>query len=591
VTGWTWEFPFNTVDDTPSDMSDAGPYNTNDRTSIMVIFDSCTDADSLNALQFKVTYNISVGGKMTPVVNETPLATVHHSWTEEPIDCRDQGDQDYELLFLTVSKPMATNSTPTVYLMNGATVIGSTVADDGIAPMLDLSISGSPYAGGQVKITVTSSEPLWEASMAVSKDGRWDWNPDLPNANLFPALVEEADEYGGYCTWFRDLNDEAYTDLGLMRVNGSTATRTFTMEAQTPQESFIVEVYAHDYTWCDLGCLWDDGQYWWHHEKWSSASQFITGTDVIELHLVEGWNLISFPRTPVNPTINGTFGDGIVNKVYTYKAGKWSGAIYNINSGLWTTPAGLTALTTLEGGVGYWVYCSKAGTYQETASELLEYMAYDYYEELNPLPSPTVSPDDLDVYVAWTALQVYLQPAAVGPVIPPSYNLSAGWNLVGVPVQGSLDQYQLRWESRWGYADQYVIHAPVTLANDFLTGLDWNVLYWYLPQYTVWQDIPMPFDRTYTFSSGYQAATPSTVGRMNWQAAWLATMGAGISIYPQELPDEMMILGFVGPESLPTASVVIPGYGYWVWLDKAGTLLPGPASFSGCSLFIELPEP
>ena len=522
VTGWTWEFPHATVGGPYND--DPTPYNTNTRDSIMVVFDDNCFNDYLNT-SFRVTYTYSANGRLSTMVNETPKAAVIHYWNENDYENCGSSD-DYALVFLTLSKPMATNATPTVRLMNGTTQVQSLTADDGIAPIIELSYTGSPYAGGDITVTATATEPLEDAYIVTSSDD----SNYLPTSNFFPAEVQEPDEYGGYCYDGNNFDWFGYTDMSEMDTYGSVASYTFNMEAQNPNDTFFVEVYAHDNTWCDDG--WDDSACkWWRHEKWSSSSQTIEGYETIVLHLVEGWNLISFPRTPADPTLRGVFGDNIVNKVYTFKSDRWYGAKYDSASGTWMTPAGVGPLTTIniEPGVGYWVYCSNAGVDQDF---------YEYY--LSELASYYGMGCDTNVEVSWTDLIVELQPAAVGPVTPPSYALTQGWNLVGVPVQGSLDAYQLKWGGQ-----SEIHHAPVTLVSDFLTSVKdkWKALYWYLPTFTVWSDCgpgpsPTPgyYGNSVTFPSGYQIATPDTTQSPAWKLAyWMSAFG-GMSYIPQEVP-------------------------------------------------------
>jgi hypothetical protein len=530
VTGWTWEFTYATVQGGGKD-DDPTPYNTNTRDSIMVVFDGyCFDDadldDYINASAFRVTYDISLNGRLQTVVNETPKAVVIHDWYETDYEYGDT-DDDYTLVFLTVAKPMATSAEPIVRLMDGRTQFQAITADDGIAPIIDLSITGSPYQGGEITVTATATEPLEDAFIVTTDEGC----RQLPTINFFPAEVQEPDEYGGYCYYDNEFDEFGYTEMRYMYPDENVADYTFKMEAQDPQETFFVEVYAHDDTWCDG--YYSDGAYkWWRHEKWSSASQVIQSQDTIVLKLVEGWNLISFPRTPVDPTLRGVFGDNIVNKVYTYSAGRWYGSIYDADTGNWKTPTGLNALTTIGAGVGYWVYCSNAGVDQDFFSYYLEEIA-SYYSTC----------DELDAEVAWTDLIVEVQPAAVGPVTPPSYALSAGWNLVGVPVQGSLDAYQIKWND--GYSE--IHHAPVTMVSDFMAsvGDKWKALYWYLPTYTLWCD---DYDESYTFPSGYQIATPGTPQSDAWKMAyWMSAFGSlGISDFPQDVPDWVIAQNTLG---------------------------------------------
>jgi hypothetical protein len=528
VTGWEWIYPYATIGGDYLD--EPQPYNTNDRTSIMVVFedDEYFSPADINASNFRVTYQYSSNGRITNAINETPTAAVVHYWNDD-CDFACSG-WDGMLVFLTVSKPMVTDCEPTVYLLDGRTVVDTAYGDDGIAPIITLSYTGDPYQGGLITVTATATEDLLDAELVAQWNGYSVDGPPfgLPTTNFFPPEVEEPDMYGGYCESFDSFG---YTDDETVTWStdpeDNIATWTVYMEAQDPQETFFIEVYAHDYTWCDYG----DGE-WWEHEKWSSASQTIQSKDTIVLHLVEGWNLISFPRTPATPTLRGTFGDNVVSKVYTYSSGRWSGAIYDPASGNWVTPAGFGALTSLQAGVGYWVYCSNAGVDQSSFSAYLEDIA-SYYSTCN----------ELDAEVAWTDLRVEVQPAAVGPVTPPSYALSAGWNLVGVPVQGSLDAYQLRWDE--GYSE--IHHAPVTMVSDFMAsvGDKWKALYWYLPTYTLWCD---NYDESYTFPSGYQIATPGTPQSAAWKMAyWMSAFGSlGISDFPQDVPD------WIVPEGMPT---------------------------------------
>lgn len=596
VTGWTWEFPYNTLED---DFFDGlqHPYDTNTRTSIMVVFDedcSCWGHFSdLTVANFKVTYPISSSGKIRTVANEVPASLVVHQYTAQDYLCghKNHGNEEYNIAFLTLSQPMTTNATPTVYLLDandaGQMVVVQTVtADDGIAPIIDLSISGSPYQGGDITVTATATEPIDMAQIVTDTDH----SSSLPNVNLFPAIIEHQthalqENYGGYCTHGRGLSGDD-THLKYMwpvgecsnraqtneegsnftYVNDCPPTNVFSrtfrnMEAVDPQESFLVEVYAHDYSWCD-SCCQDDTDYWWRHENWGSSSQFIQGQDTIVLHLVEGWNLISFPRTPTTSTLRGTFGDNIVNKVYTYRAGKWYGAIYSSADGTWKTPSGFSSLTSVAAGVGYWVYCSNAGVEQRDAEENVEELAdlITGEEHCNT------------ANIMWSDLLVEVQP--VNPLaVPPSYSLTSGWNLVGVPIQGSLDELQMTTKCHWFDSTQ---HIPVTPVTDFLNSVEghWKVIYWYLPTFTVSHDSRRS-DTSYTFPSGYQSVTSDTTMYPSWNLAFWMTALGGFSALPGAEEDEIWpgdyFSAYLGGDISP---MVLPGFGYWVWMDEAGTLVP-----------------
>jgi len=505
TTGWTWIYPYATPGGDYND--DPQPYNSNDRTSIMVVFDDeeYITPGEINLSDFRVTYQYSSNGLTLTAFNETPSAATLHSW--------DDDGWEGSLVFLTVANPMTTNCTPTVRLMDGNTEVQSGEAADGIAPIVTLSYEGDPYAGGDITVTATATEPISVADIVLGANP-WDESRSLPTIDKFPPQVEQPDMYGGYCTGEFGLDPDYYTRLMWMdeTEDPTVVTYTFNMEAADPQDTFFIEVYAHDYTECD--------EAWWLHEKWSSASETIPNQDTIVLHLVEGWNLISFPRTPANPTLRGTFGDNVISKIYTFKDNAWNGSIYDAASGEWLTPQGLGTIDSLEGGIGYWVYCSNAGVDQEDFADYLEAVASAYTDC-----------QGIDAKVSWTDLTVEVEPVPVAATLP-SYPLSAGWNLVGVPIVGSLDQYQLRWGSSEAH------HVPITMVSDFLFSVkdNWEALYWYVPKFTI-----RCYGEPYTFSSTYKLATPENSADWAEMAYWIAAFGStSISAFPQQVPDWMV---------------------------------------------------
>ena len=514
VTGWTWIFPYATVGGEMND--DPQPYNTNDRTSIMVVFEDGENIvpGEINASDFRVTYNYSSNGLPMTSFNETPSAAVVHQWEDDGIY---YGSWDGTIVFLTVAHPMMTDDKPIVRLMDGVTEVQNYEADDGIAPIITLSISGDPSQGGDITVNATSTEDLHDAYIVAAGDsGR-----ELPLTAYFPAEVQEPNYYGGY----DNCDDNAFEAFGytddetflqdMNWISDNEATWTFNMDPQDPQDTFFVEVYAHDETWA--GC--DNGGEWWLHEKWSSASETISNEDTIVLHLVEGWNLISFPRTPANPTLRGTFGDNVISKIYTFKDNAWNGSIYDPASGEWLTPQGLGTIDSLEGGIGYWVYCSNAGIDQSAFSDYVEAVASAY----------SVC-DEFSAEISWTDLTVELVPPPDGPEILPTVPLSAGWNLVGVPIVGSLDQY------RWGGSEAH--NVPITRVDNFLSSVkdNWEALYWYIPKFTI-----RCYGDPYTFPSTYKLATPENSADWAEMAYWIAAFGStSISAFPQQVPDWMV---------------------------------------------------
>ena len=111
--------------------------------------------------------------------------------------------------------------------------------------------------------------------------------------------------------------------------------------------------------------------------------------------LFAGWNLISLPVIPLSSAMGyvlaGLIVGGNFTIVWSYQAGKWLSA--TCCSGGKVKP-GSPPLTTMQDGFGYWIYVTTPST-------------------LNVLG-----------YVI-----------ALPPSIPPSYSLSAGWNLVGFKPQ------------------------------------------------------------------------------------------------------------------------------------------------------------
>jgi DNA-binding beta-propeller fold protein YncE len=109
-------------------------------------------------------------------------------------------------------------------------------------------------------------------------------------------------------------------------------------------------------------------------------------TTLASIPLVEGWNLISLPIVPVSTAIAKVLNDLIVGNnftiVWSYQSGKWSSASFSNGkvSG---------SLTTMQDGFGYWIYMT-----QPSNLKVLGYVV------------PPVSS-------------------------PPTYSLSAGWNLIG----------------------------------------------------------------------------------------------------------------------------------------------------------------
>ena len=564
ITGWTWEWGY-------MPWHDEGPSNTNTRTSIMVVFSEKLQPASVQASDFSVetTYIDRYGRQYTRMV--TPDSAVYHSWQDD--------GYEYGLVFLELPNPMATDAAPLVTLVDevldpagNSAELDELYAQDGIAPWISLSYSGSPYQGGTIAVTATATEPLTEAYLYWADISYFP--PTRPDYLWEGAEPEDWLDLGWVEMELQEDQDEELT----------IAYYEWEMEAIDPQTTLFVEVAAHDGTmywsdmdspggddpgwWVDPSPCENEHPKWWKHEKWTQESLFLEGKDTIVIHLWEGWNLISVPRTPVDPSLRGVFGDIGVTKVYTYRTGRygsWSGAIYDQDSGNWETPRGLGRLTEIEPGKGYWVYCSPSGekpSYIYDIEGMAEFAMYLLYEEV-----------DITIQVSWTDLHVEVEPAGTAGSVPPSYPLRGGWNLIGVPVQGSLDLMEID-------MDRTVMPVPRMFVSDYLSSLDgnWQVLYWYLPPVTVVIEYDDGYQERWTWPGGYLGTTPGDCEEVTWKVGfWL---GAYTMPFYEIGYFGIGDVGAFGALTLgvdvvqDTWPVVMPGYGYWVYIDETDTFVP-----------------
>ena len=139
----------------------------------------------------------------------------------------------------------------------------------------------------------------------------------------------------------------------------------------------------------------------------------------LDVKLSPGWNLISVPRKLENTSIEAVF-EGItsITKIYTYQNGNWAGSAYD---GAWNELISGHPIEDIEDGIGYWVYATEP-----------------------------------------TTVTISLEPLGYVEVIPPDYDLSMGWTMIGYTT------LQL----------EPVMPVPVYLTN--LDGV-WQSLYRYTP--------------------------------------------------------------------------------------------------------------
>ena len=116
-----------------------------------------------------------------------------------------------------------------------------------------------------------------------------------------------------------------------------------------------------------------------------------------ELDLLPGWNLISVPGTPADPSLDAVLPPaGRVSPVLSYQDGDWVTAFANAD-GEWGGN-----LSTIEAGPGYWVFA----TTFETLTTLI------------PETDPTFVPQAMRVGYGWNLLGVtdlFQNPAGVAP--------------------------------------------------------------------------------------------------------------------------------------------------------------------------------
>ncbi len=136
------------------------------------------------------------------------------------------------------------------------------------------------------------------------------------------------------------------------------------------------------------------GTYEWNATTTGSNSTSLKGYFALGLmesiNLLGGWILVSLPIVPANTQLSKVLAGQIVSKdftvVWSYENGRWLSAM--LSNGKLSGP-----LTTMQDGLGYWVYMAHSDTLYVTGSVI-----------------PPAAP-------------------------PPAYPLSAGWNLIGFKPQ------------------------------------------------------------------------------------------------------------------------------------------------------------
>jgi hypothetical protein len=126
----------------------------------------------------------------------------------------------------------------------------------------------------------------------------------------------------------------------------------------------------------------------------SGTFTFTAGPYVQQIPLVQGWNLISLPLVPGSTAIANVLASQIAGgnftSIFAYQGGSWKSALLS------STHVVSGTLTTIQDGVGYWIFMTRAD----------------------------------NLFVVGSII-----PAAA---TPPSYALPVGWNLIGFKPQPTI---------------------------------------------------------------------------------------------------------------------------------------------------------
>ena len=154
-----------------------------------------------------------------------------------------------------------------------------------------------------------------------------------------------------------------------------------------------------------------------------------------EIEVQPGWNLLSFPATPVEPGIGDVLASNqYISPVLGYQEGDWLTAIRE-EDGTWRG-----RLMEITGGYGYWMH---ARTFESIETMLAE-----------------------------------VDQAATLPTVP----VTAGWNLLGV-----LDIFQNAEGDPPGQSDAEGNFAAANYeADNYFSSIDWKVSYTYDTRQSLW---------------------------------------------------------------------------------------------------------
>jgi hypothetical protein len=203
---------------------------------------------------------------------------------------------------------------------------------------------------------------------------------EVLSANGTAAITWDAAYTDRYSGGFASSQDDLLVDLSYSADSGATWTDIATGEANDGVYAWTVPMVNSDQCLVMVvvyDALGNDGV-----DTSDSVFTIEMAVPVASIDLVAGWNLVSLPLIPTNSTIEAVLAGVNATVAYHYDAATATWLVW--------TPGGGT-LTEMVDGLGYWVFAGTAGT-----------MIFDG----QPMPDP--------------------------PALPPTYDVVAGWNMIGV---------------------------------------------------------------------------------------------------------------------------------------------------------------
>jgi len=209
---------------------------------------------------------------------------------------------------------------------------------------------------------------------------------EVLSANGTAAITWNAAYTDRYSGGFASSQDDLLAEISYSADAGATWTTVATDEPNDGVYAWTVPMVSSEL--CLVMVSVSDGAY---NDGVDTSNGVFTikmaSAPVSSIDLAAGWNLISLPLIPSNTATAAVMSgvSGNVTVVYYYNAAA------TIPGWLSWTPSGGGTLTTMEDGKGYWIYMATAGTFTFSG---------------NPMPTP--------------------------PALPPTYDVVAGWNMIGV---------------------------------------------------------------------------------------------------------------------------------------------------------------